>query len=133
MSSVNKALIIGHLGRDPDLRYTSTGKAVCNFSVATSEVHGKGQERKETTEWHNIVCWEKTAENCGQYLHKGSKVYVEGKITTRKWQDKEGRERVTTEIVAREVVFLSAKDAGGGGTRDGAGGGPPFEDDGVPF
>lgn len=133
MSSVNKALIIGHLGRDPDLRYTSAGKAVCNFSVATSEVHGKGQDRKETTEWHSIVCWEKTAENCGQYLKKGSKVYVEGRITTRKWQDKEGRDRQTTEIVAREVVFLSTKDSGGGGTRDSGGGAPPLDDADIPF
>ena len=128
MSSVNKAIIIGHLGKDPDLRYTTSGKAVCNFSVATSEVHGKGQERKETTEWHNVVAWEKTAENCGQYLKKGSKVYVEGKIATRKWQDKENRERSTTEIVARDVMFLSPSGQRGGGSEA-----PPLDDGDVPF
>lgn len=133
MSSVNKAILVGNLGRDPELRYTSTGKAVCNFSIATSETRGKGQERQEETTWHSIVCWEKTAENCAQYLRKGSKVYVEGKITTRKWQDKEGRDRTMTEIVAREVVFLSTKDSGGGGTRDSGGGAPPLDDADIPF
>ncbi len=133
MSSVNRAILIGNLGRDPELRYTSAGKAVCNFSIATSEVRGKGQERQEETTWHSIVCWEKTAENCGQYLKKGSKVYVEGRITTRKWQDKEGKDRQTTEIVAREVVFLSAKDSGGDGGKGGGGSTPPYDDSQIPF
>lgn len=128
MSSVNKVLLIGRLGRDPEVRYTAGGKAVCNFSIATSETFGRSQEKEESTEWHNLVAWEKNAENCGQYLKKGSQVYVEGRLATRKWQDKEGKERQTTEIVVKHIVFLTPS-----GQRQGASGKHPADDEDIPF
>jgi len=106
---LNKALLIGNLGKDPELRFTTAGKAVCNFSVATSESYTDAQGQKvEKTDWHNVVVWEKQAENCKKYLSKGSKVFVEGKIQTREWEDKQGGKRYTTEIVAQTVKFLSS-------------------------
>jgi len=107
MAGVNKAILIGHLGRDPELRYTQSGAAVCNFSIATSEKWtDRSGEKQERTEWHNIVTWSKTADFCAQYLSKGSLVYVEGRIQTREWEDKEGGKRKATEIVAYSVQAL---------------------------
>ena len=111
-SSVNKVIIVGHLGGDPEIRYAASGKAVANFNVATSETWGAGEAREQKTEWHRIVAFDKLAELCGQFLNKGQKVYIEGKLQTRQWEDRDRVTRTTTEIVARDVVFLNA--AGGG-------------------
>ena len=107
---MNKALIIGRLGQDPETRYTQGGDAVTNFSVATSEKYkDRSGETVEKTEWHKVVAWRRLAEICGQYLKKGSQVYVEGKIQTRSWEDGTGKKRYTTEIVAQSVEFLSGQ------------------------
>lgn len=112
---INKAIIVGNLGADPEIRYTQSGSAVATFNVATTE-RWRDQEgqSQESTEWHRIVAWRKLAEICGEYLHKGSKVYIEGKIQTRKWQDQNGNDRWTTEIVAREMKMLDRRESGGG-------------------
>jgi single-strand DNA-binding protein len=122
--SVNKVILIGNLGKKPELRYTPGGQAVANFTLATNERFGgkDGQPAQERTEWHRIVTWGRTAENCGQYLDKGRSVYVEGRLQTREWTDKEGQKRYTTEIVAQTVQFLGGK-GGGAGEFAGAGGG----------
>ena len=121
--SVNKAIVVGNLGKDPEVRYTSGGSAVCNFTVATNEQwKDKSGQKQERTEWHRIVAWGKTAELCGEYLSKGRTVYVEGRIQTRDWQDRDGNKRYTTEIVAQTVQFLD-KGGSGGGARGGSGGG----------
>ena len=113
MASLNKVLLIGNLGRDPESRYLPSGGAVCNFSIATTERYkDKSGQQQEKTEWHNIVMYNKLAEIAGQYLKKGSSVYVEGRIRTRKWQDKEGQERYTTEIEATEMQMLGGKNNG---------------------
>jgi single-strand DNA-binding protein len=115
--SLNKVQLIGNLGKDPELSYTSSGVAVAKFSIATGE-RWKDQEgnMQERTEWHNIVAWRKLAEICGQYLKKGSKVYLEGKLQTRSWDDKNtGVKRYTTEIVADDLIMLDGKGTGGGG------------------
>ena len=127
MASVNKAIILGNLGKDPELRHTQQGKAVCTLRVATNEVWTDAAgERKERTEWHTIVVWGRQAENCNQYLKKGRSVYVEGRLQTRKWQDKEGGDRYSTEITADRVQFVGGgKGEGAGG---GGGGGGGFED-----
>ena len=130
---VNSCNFIGRLGRDPEIRYTTSGKAVASFSIACSEKRGG----EETTEWVNVVTWEKLAEICGQYLVKGSLVFISGRMQTRKWQDKDGGTRYTTEIIAREMKMLSPRGegSGSGGGYGGDGGGqepPPMEDD-VPF
>jgi len=111
MSGVNKVIIIGNLGNDPDVRYTANEQAVTNISVATSDSWKDKQtgEKKEKTEWHRIIFFGKLAEIAGEYLHKGSKVYIEGKLQTRKWQDKEGHDRYTTEIVANNLQMLDSK------------------------
>ena len=149
MSGVNKAILVGNLGRDPELRYTQGGQAVVNFSIATSENWtDKNGERQERTEWHRIVAWGKTGELCAQYLSKGRTVYVEGRIQTREWEDREGQKRTTTEINAQNVTFIGGRggsggggggggnDFGGGGGGSGpgpdSGSGPPPADD-VPF
>ena len=107
---VNKAIIVGNLGRDPDVRFTPSGRAVAKFSVATTERWTDQQgQRQEKTEWHNIVVWGKQAETCGQYLSKGRQVYVEGRITNRSYDDKDGNKRYITEIIARDVRFLGAR------------------------
>ena len=118
MASVNKVILIGNLGRDPEIRYLPSGQAVANFTVATNDRwtdrEGKPQER---TEWHRIVVWAKQAENCANYLSKGRSVYIEGRLQTREWEDKEGQKRSTTEIVAQNVTFLGSPRAGAqGGT-----------------
>ncbi|HIG72059.1 MAG TPA: single-stranded DNA-binding protein [Myxococcales bacterium] len=129
MAGINKAILIGNLGRDPELRYTQNGQAVVNFSLATSENWmDKGGERQERTEWHRIVAWGKTGELCAQYLSKGRTVYIEGRIQTRDWEDKEGMKRQTTEINATTVQFLGGPrgdgDSSGGysGPTGGSGG-----------
>lgn len=107
---LNKVMLIGYLGKDPEVRYTNTGTAVCNFTIATTERwHDPSGQRKEATEWHKITVWGKLADICGQYLRKGSKVYIEGKLQTRKWQDQNGQDRSTTEISAREMTMLDGK------------------------
>lgn len=113
MASVNKVILVGNLGKDPDSRFTASGDAVCTLSVATSEqwkdkVTG---EKKEATEWHRVTVFGKLAEICGQYLKKGSTVYIEGSLRTKKWQDKDGQDRYTTEIRADKMVML-------GGTKE---------------
>ena len=112
MASVNKIILVGYLGRDPEIRYLSNGDAVANVSIATSESWKDKQtgEPREVTEWHRVVFYRRLAEVVGQYLKKGSQVYVEGKIKTRKWQDKDGQERHTTEIEATEMKMLGGKD-----------------------
>ena len=111
MASVNKAILIGSLGRDPEVRFMPNGEAVCNFSIATSENwKDKQGQKQEKTEWHNIVMYRKLAEIAGEYLKKGSPVYLEGRIQTRKWQDKEGNDRYSTEIIADSMQMLGKKD-----------------------
>jgi single-strand DNA-binding protein len=111
MSTMNKVLLIGRLGADPELRYTASGMAVANFRIATTEQwrDKKTGDRMESTEWHRIVVWGKTAENCGQYLAKGRLVSIEGRIQSRKWNDRDGHERIAYEIQCREVKFLDGK------------------------
>ena len=111
---LNKVLLIGHLGKDPELKYTPNGTAVCNFSIASSDSY-KGDDGNwvDRTEWHNIVVWRKLAEICGQYLKKGSKIYMEGKLTTESYE-KDGIKRYITKIVMSDMLMLDKKDAGGG-------------------
>jgi single-strand DNA-binding protein len=107
---INKAIIIGNLGADPEMKQTQTGSSVANFNVATSEQWtGKDGQRQEQTEWHRIVAFGRLGEICGQYLNKGSKVYIEGRIQTREWQDQDGNTKYTTEIVAREMKMLDSR------------------------
>ncbi len=114
MASVNKAIIIGNLGKDPEMRYMPSGDAICNFSIATTDSwKDKSGEKQEKTEWHRISMFGKLAEIAGEYLKKGSQVYVEGRLQTRKWQDKDGHERYTTEIVADRMQMLGSKSGGG--------------------
>ena len=130
MASVNKVILVGNLGRDPELRYTQTGQAVANFSLATTDRFStKDGDKQERTEWHRIVVWGRTAENCAQYLSKGRSVYVEGRLQTNEWEDKEGQKKKTTEIVAQLVQFLGGRGGDGpgaarGGDAPGAGSGP---------
>ena len=122
--SVNKVILVGRLGRDPELKYTASGTPFCRFSMATDDSwtdKGSG-ERSERTEWHNIVVWDKLAEICNNYLTKGRLVYIEGSLQTREWDDKEGVKRKTTEVRARDMVMLGG--GGGGGEGGGGGGGP---------
>ena len=111
MRGLNKVIIIGHVGKDPEIRYTQSGTAVANFSVATTENwKDKSGENRERTEWHNIVAWEGIAKVCDQYLRKGRQVYIEGKIQTRKWKDNKGNDRRSTEIVANNIIMLGPKE-----------------------
>ncbi len=109
MGSVNKVILIGNLGKDPEVRHLENGSVVASFPLATSESYTDRQsgEKKENTDWHDIVCWRGLAEIAGKYLHKGSQVYIEGKLRKRSWQDKEGNVRYTTEVVADELTLLS--------------------------
>jgi len=161
--SVNKVILVGRLGRDPEIRYTSGGQAVANFSIATDESYkDRNGEKQKRTEWHKIVAWRKQAEFAQQYLKKGSLIYLEGKIQSREWQDKEGQKRTSFEIVANDFRFVggraegaAAAGAGGGaGARSGggddseshpapaddsyaggapSGGGPEISDEDIPF
>jgi single-strand DNA-binding protein len=123
MSSVNKVILVGRLGKDPVTRYMPNGEAVTNFSVATSETwkDKTSGEKQEKTEWHNIAAYRKLAEICGEYLKKGSQVYIEGKLQTRKWTDKEGVERYTTDVIADQMTMLGSRQGMGGGDADGGG------------
>ena len=154
MASVNKVIIIGNLGRDPEVRYTPDGASITNVTIATTDTWKDKAtgEKKEATEWHRVVFFGKLAEIAGQYLKKGRQVYVEGALRTRKWTDKEGQERYTTEIVANEMKMLGSREgmsdappresagagAAGGGNRPAAAPQPAggnfndFEDD-IPF
>lgn len=147
MASVNKAILIGNLGKDAEMRYTTGGTAVISVSMATTDKYTDREgNKREDTQWHNIVIWGKTAEAICEFLKKGKQIYVEGKLQTRKWQDKEGKDRYTTEVRADRVVLLG----GGGGegrgrsrrsedtdtsaaTEDPMGADIPADDDGVPF
>lgn len=153
MASVNKVILVGNLGRDPESRFLPDGGAVCNFSIATTDKwKDKSGEQQERTEWHRIATFNKLAEICGEYLKKGSQVYIEGRLQTRKWQDKDGQERYTTEIVADRMQMLgsraggtesmgrserpaAAASAGGGKPAAKKGGGASFDDmdDDIPF
>ena len=108
---VNKVILIGNLGADPEMRYTQNGTAVANFRIATTETWKKEGEKEELTEWHRVVAFGRLAQICGEYLSKGSKVYIEGRIQTRKWEDRDGNPRYTTEIIAREMKMLSPRGA----------------------
>jgi single-strand DNA-binding protein len=111
--SVNKVILIGHLGKDPEVRYMPNGEAVANVSIATSENwKDKNGEKQERTEWHNLVFYKRLAEIVGEYLKKGSQIYVEGRLQTRKWQTKEGQDRYTTEIIVSEMKMLGGKSSG---------------------
>lgn len=122
MASVNKVILIGNLGRDPEVRFMPNGEAVCNFSIATTDSwKDKAGAKQERTEWHNIVMYRKLAEIAGEYLKKGRPVYVEGRLQTRKWQTKEGQDRYTTEIIADQMQMLGSRDgAGSNASYDGA-------------
>jgi len=153
--SVNKVILVGRLGKDPEVRYTGGGQAVANFTMATDYSYkDRNGERQKRTEWHRIVAWRKLAEIVQQYLKKGSLIYIEGRIETREWQDKEGQKRYTTEIIANEMRMLGGKgdgmaagaSAGGGAARSeefdhagpaeeatGGGSGPEISDEDIPF
>ena len=144
MASVNKVIVLGHLGRDPEMRYMPDGKAIANFSLATSEsFKDKEGNKQERTEWHRISLFGRVAEIAGEYLRKGSMAYVEGKLQTRKWTDKEGQERYTTEIIGDRLQLIGPKKEGEGApasepTHASSRGGntpPPVEDydDDIPF
>ncbi len=121
MGSVNKVILVGNLGADPELKYTPSNRPVCNLSVATNEVwKDKGGQRQERTEWHRVIVWGEPAEHCAKYLTKGRTVYIEGRLQTRSWDDKEGKKRYTTEVVSDRVVFLGGQ---GPGAEGGMGGG----------
>ena len=126
MASVNKVILVGNLGKDPETRYAPSGDAICNITLATTDTwrDKTSGEKREATEWHRVVFFGKLAEIAGQYLRKGSQVYVEGSLRTRKWQDKEGQDRYTTEIRADEMKML--------GSRQGAGEAPPREREATP-
>ena len=131
MAGVNKVIIVGNLGKDPELRHTPQGQAVANFPVATSESwNDKGGQKQERTEWHRIVVLGKQAELCAKYLTKGRKAYIEGRLQTRAWDDKEGQKRYTTEIIANTVQFLDsnagARETEMGGGASSGGGNDPF-------
>jgi single-strand DNA-binding protein len=144
MAGVNKVILVGNLGADPEVRFMSNGQAVANFRIATSEAwKDKEGQKQERTEWHRIVVWGKLGELCGEYLKKGRQVYVEGRLQTREWNDKEGKKNYTTEVVVSNVCFLGGPDGRrieGGGRRDEGGmsgyppeGGPEPMDDDIPF
>jgi single-strand DNA-binding protein len=125
MASVNKVILIGNLGAKPELKYLPSGQAVCELRLATNEVfNDKNGQKQERTEWHSVIAWGKTGENCAQYLDKGRSVYIEGRLQTRSWDDKNtGEKRYKTEIVANQVTFLGG--GAGEGRASGGGGGYP--------
>ena len=113
-------ILVGRLGQDPEVKFTQSGTAVCNFSLATSETwkDKDSGEKQESTEWHKIVAWRRLAEICGEYLRKGSQVYIEGKLQTRSWEDQDGNKRWTTKIVANSMQMLGSKGEASGGRQD---------------
>jgi len=124
MASINKVILIGNLGRDPEVRYTPNGAAVCNVSIATTRnwKDKSSGDKVEETEWHRVVFYDRLAEIAGEYLKKGRPVYVEGRLKTRKWQDKDGKDNYTTEVVAEQMQLLGGREGGGGGGGGGYGG-----------
>jgi len=143
MAGVNKVILVGNLGKDPEIRYTKSGQAVASFSLATSEKWtGKDGSKEEKTEWHRITAWGKLGEICGEYLSKGKQVYIEGRLETREWEDRDGNKRQTTQVVANNMTMLGQA---GGGSKSGSSGassgdgpsssnfGDDFEDDDIPF
>ena len=128
MASINKVILVGNLGRDPEVRYTASGDAMCNLSVATTDNWKDKQsgDRKEVTEWHRVSFFGKTAEICGQYLKKGSQIYVEGSLRTRKWTDKDGQEKYTTEIRGDTMQMLGGRQTGGNAPMMHDGGGNDY-------
>ena len=132
---VNKAIIVGNLGNEPDMRYAASGASIANITVATSESWKDKQsgEKKEKTEWHKVTFFGKLAEIVGEYLHKGSKVYIEGRLETNKWQDKEGNDRYTTSIIAKEMQMLDSKANGSQSGNSAPPESAPFEDSQIPF
>ena len=122
MAGINKAIIVGNLGKDPEVRYANNGSAIASITVATSEQWKDKStgEKQEKTEWHRISAFGRLAEIMGEYLKKGSQVYIEGRIQTRKWQDKSGQDRYTTEIIANELQMLGSRGGGGGSMGGGA-------------
>ncbi|MGC4078721.1 MAG: single-stranded DNA-binding protein [Rubrivivax sp.] len=124
MASVNKVILVGNLGRDPEVRYAPSGSAICNVTIATSRQwkDKTSGERQEETEWHRVVFYDRLAEIAGEYLKKGRPVYVEGRLKTRKWTDKDGIEKYTTEIIAMEMQLLGGREGGSGGGGDYGGG-----------
>jgi len=124
MASVNKVIVLGNLGKDPEVRYTPNGSAVCNLRIATTRnwKNKDSGEKMEETEWHSVVLYDRQAEIAGEYLKKGRPVYVEGRLKTRKWTDKEGLERYTTEIVADSMQLLGGREGAGGGGAEEEGG-----------
>ena len=141
MASVNKVVLVGRLGKDPEIRTMPNGKSVANFSVATSrQWKNQNGEKQEETEWSNIVAYDKLADIIGKYLRKGSQVYLEGRLQTRRWQDKEGKDRYTTEIIASEMQMLDGKkdsgvssEAPAPANQPAAGGGGTADEEGIPF
>lgn len=134
MASVNKVILIGFLGKDPEVRYTGTGKAVCNLSLATTESWTGGDGvKQEKTEWHRLVAWGKTAELCGEHLAKGRQVYFEGKLQTREYDDKNGVKRSQTEVVVDRMVFLSSGGGSGKGRDRGRDESGPANEADLPF
>ena len=129
MAGVNKVIIVGNVGRDPEVRFTKAGTAVATFSVATSErFKDRDGQPQERTEWHRVVAWAQLADICGKYLRKGKQVYIEGRLQTRDWEDKDGHKRYTTEVVANVMQMLGRREDDGGGSSDdsysrGSGGG----------
>ncbi len=123
MAGLNKAILIGNLGKDPEMRYSASGLAIAKFSLATTERY----KQEDRTEWHNVVVFDKLAEICGKYLHKGKQVYIEGRIRTNEWTDKEGNKRWSTEIVANTMQMLGSRDSAGGGASYGQSA-PPRQD-----
>jgi single-strand DNA-binding protein len=124
MASVNKVILVGNLGRDPETRYATSGAAICNITIATSRQwkDKASGEKREETEWHRVVFYDRLAEIAGEYLKKGRPVYVEGRLKTRKWQDKEGQDRYTTEIIAEEMQLLGSREGGGSDVEFSGGG-----------
>ncbi|MBM4280219.1 MAG: single-stranded DNA-binding protein [Deltaproteobacteria bacterium] len=150
MAGVNKVILVGNLGRDPEVRFAQSGMAICKLSVAVTERVKDGDAWKEATEWFRVTVFGKTAENAGQYLQKGKQVYVEGRLKTDKYKDKDGAEKTSVEVIANTLQFLGGPGGARGGARDGGGGGgrapadkggggdapPPsdgFVDDDLPF
>lgn len=126
--TLNKVILIGNLGADPEVRYMPNGNAVANLNVATTESWKDKQsgQQQERTEWHRVTYYQRIAEICGEYLRKGSKIYVEGQIRTRKWQDKDGQDRYTTEIIGDQMMMLDGKGSGGGTSRESEDYGAPY-------
>jgi len=128
MAGVNKVILVGNLGKDPEVRHLENGRAVANFSLATSETYkNKAGERVTNTEWHNVVLWTPLAEIAERFLKKGGQVYIEGKMTTRSWDDQEGNKRYTTEVVGRELTLLGKPEGGGGAPQENRAGNTPAE------